>query len=83
MCPSNNTCRLSHYNHISNSELENRQYLKQLLWYQPNYVDRGYDHAMPTVVRQTLAKLDQYIRITVLATISFGRNSVLRAGEYT
>jgi hypothetical protein len=61
MCPSNNTCRLSHYNHISNSELENRQYLKQLLWYRPNYVDRGYDHAMPTVVRQTLAKLDQYI----------------------
>jgi hypothetical protein len=60
----------SHYNHISNSELENRQYLKQLLLYQPNYVDRGYDHAMPTVVRQTLAKLDQYIcphyRTTVL-----------------
>jgi hypothetical protein len=24
-------------------------------------VDRGYDHAMPTVVRQTLAKLDDYI----------------------
>jgi hypothetical protein len=64
LCPFNKTCRLSHYNHISNSELGNRQYVKQLLWYEPNYVDRGYDmsnHAMPTAVLQTLAKLDQYI----------------------